>query len=845
LQSFGSIESIQPEVGVVRLVRIALLGAALLITVLAIFGIRDFSRSPYNGIEHHSFVIQGVAPDSPNRVLPLERGDRIVAVNGVRVRNLNHYNDLVGADRSLEPQDFTIARGDSVFTVSVDYTSQPEELVRRRLVFLIVGFTFIFVGFVVAVKRTDILGVLFAINCFIFSFIVTVRPITSVPLLQIGGELVYDFLFIFLPAFFFHFFLLFPGRDIERGTRRSRIIRALYIPPVVLYLCTFVLALENYAAGVGRGVINAFEALTAVYWVGYLLASLATFIRSYATASHVQRVKLTIVILGVALGILPISIGMLVKQFDPTAHLPLSSLSVLFLSFISISFAYAILKHDAFDLGIVFRGSLVYTLLVVFVVALYAVVGAIGGRLGGVIGVRPVVWSAVAIILAAVAVIPARAGVQGVVDRAFRRGRKVFKEEVIAFSRQIQYLLSLEDVSEFVTREIGGLFGAESVHLFLADGSGNYTLRETGSAEERIPLTSFPPGTDLIRLMREGRLPLMLEYFDRLWIRNNLDRISRELLSLSRAAVALPLIEQDELLGFVLLGRKRSGRPYSRSDAEVLELLGERSAVAFMNIRLCRDSIEKERLDEELQVASEIQSRLLPGAPPSLAGAAITAGLRTSREVGGDFYDFVDLGPGRIGIAVADVSGKGIPAALLMTTLQASFRNEALRSKSPGAVVSALNKSLYERSDPEKFATVFYAMYDDEAGTLQYCNAGAYPPFILSAGGRISRLHRGGTLLGVEADIRFEEGVTKLRPGDLLVIYTDGFIDQENENGEPFGEQRLVEFFRNSTQVSFDTMVAKLFATTIAFGQNNIKDDMTVVLLRRDGTKADAPHNAS
>lgn len=829
----------------IRLVRITLLGAALLITVLAFFGIRDFSRSPYNGIQHHSFVIQGIDPNGPNRALVLKPGDRIVAVGGVRARNLNHFNDLVSSDRALGPLHFTIARGDSTFSVKVENVAQPAERLARKLAFLIVGFTFILVGFFVAVKRTDILGVLFAINCFIFSFIVTERPVTSVAFLQIGGELIYDFLFIFLPAFFLHFFLLFPGRDIESGTRRSRVIRVLYIPPVLLYLCTFALALRNYAEGVGRGTINAFEALTAVYWVGYLLASLATFIRTYATAGRVQRVKLTIVIFGVALGIIPISITMLVKQFHPAAQLPLSPLSVVFLSFISISFAYSILKHGAFDLGIVFRGSLVYAILAILVVAFYAVVGVVGGRLGRLVGIHPSVWGALAIIVAALAVIPARAGVEGLVDRAFRKGRQVFKDEVIAFSRQIQYLLSLEEVAAFVTKEVQSLFGAESIHLFLAEGSGNYTLREGDLPGERMPLTSFPPGTDLIRLMREGRVPLMLEYFDRLWIRNNLDRISRELLSLSRAAVAVPLIEQDELLGFVLVGRKRSGRPYTRSDSEILELLGERSAVAFMNIRLCRDSIEKERLDEELHLASDIQSRLLPLAPPALANAAIVGGMKTSREVGGDFYDFVDLGPGRVGIAVADVSGKGIPAALLMTTIQASFRVEALRSKSPGGVLSALNRSLYERSDPEKFATVFYAVYDDECGTLHYCNAGAFPPFILSGDGRISRLHRGGTLLGVEADARFDEGITKLKAGDLLVIYTDGFIDQENENGDPFGEQRLVEFFRNSTQVSFDSLVAKLFATSIAFGQNNIKDDMTIVLLRRNETRLGASHDAS
>jgi sigma-B regulation protein RsbU (phosphoserine phosphatase) len=284
------------------------------------------------------------------------------------------------------------------------------------------------------------------------------------------------------------------------------------------------------------------------------------------------------------------------------------------------------------------------------------------------------------------------------------------------------------------------------------------------------------------------------------------------------------------------VGRKGSGKPYSRPDSEIFELLGERSAVALMNVKLCRDSIEKEKLEEELHLASEIQSRLLPASPPPLAASALWGGIRTSREVGGDFYDFLELDEGKIGIAVADVSGKGIPAALLMTTIQASLRVDGPKSDSPAAVITSLNASLYERSDAEKFATLFYAVYEDASGIIRYSNAGSYPPFIISPGGRVNRLQRGGILIGVERDSAYKEGVLKLKDGDMLVIYTDGIIDQENPGGEPFGERRLMEFFANSEQQSINALTERLFATLLAFGQNSLKDDMTVVLLRRNSS---------
>jgi sigma-B regulation protein RsbU (phosphoserine phosphatase) len=253
-----------------------------------------------------------------------------------------------------------------------------------------------------------------------------------------------------------------------------------------------------------------------------------------------------------------------------------------------------------------------------------------------------------------------------------------------------------------------------------------------------------------------------------------------------------------------------------------------------MNVKLCRDSIEKEKLEEELHLASDIQSRLLPLCPPPLAASSLLGGIRTSREVGGDFYDFLELGKGKIGIAVADVSGKGIPAALLMTTIQASLRADGPKSDSPAEVIARLNTSLYERSDVEKFATLFYAVYDDASGIIRYSNAGSYPAFVLSSNGRVNRLQRGGVLIGVERDSAYKEGVLKLKNGELLVIYTDGIIDQESPDGEPYGEQRMMEYFRNNAQQSLDGMIEKLFANLLAFGQNNLKDDMTVVLLRRN-----------
>ena len=822
---------------VVRVFRVLVVPTAALITILGVFGIEDFSKAPYSGIQHHNLVVRGIGRDSPNEGIPLRPGDKILAIDGVVPRNLNHFNFLIYSNRELRPQRYTIARADSVFKLLVRSAPQRQELIYRKLSFFLVACTFILVGLIVVLKRPDIFAALFMVNCFLFSFIITERPVTSVQFLHIAGELVYDCFFIFLPAVFLHFFILFPGTEIKRGTKRSMALRVLYFPPAVLFVSTFLMALYKYTRGIHAGTAPFFNAVTAIYWFLYMLASVIVFVRTYRVSGRVQKIKFRLVIIGLALGIFPISAVMLIKEFRPALDIPYQHVSAVFLAFISISFAYAILKHDAFDLGLVFRKSLVFFVASGLLVAIYYVIfEMLFDRFGAVMGLERSYVAVIAIMLLGITFVPARTVVQRVVDRAFYHSRTVFREEFIDFSRRIHLLLSPDEISRFITTEIHDIFDAEQAHIFLRDQSGYFKLQMSCPEEVRLPLTSFPPNTALMRLMKDKGLPLMMEYFDTIWIKHNLDRISRELLSISAAAVVVPLVDQHELLGFILVGRKVSRGPYTKQESELFELVGERSASSIRNIELYRDSIEKEKLQEELQLAKSIQERLLPASPPHLEDIEIAGRTKPSKEVGGDFYDFVDLADGTIGIAVADVSGKGIPAALLMTTLHAMFRAEAVRGRSSDEILASLSSSLYERSDTTKFATFFYALYDNRGGILRYSNGGSYPPFLIEPSGSFTRLQRGGMLIGLEEHPHYSEGVVKLPPGALVAIYTDGVIDQENEKGENFSEKRLVEFLRNNLHLPLENVIDKLFDTVIAFGANNLKDDMTIVLLRNSNS---------
>ena len=730
-------------------------------------------------------------------------------------------------------------RGDAVFVVSVVGALPDFERVSQKRAFFLLGLIFVVTGLIVVARRPDVLGILFLVNCSLFAFIMTSRPSTGIPFLHITGELVWDFCLIFLPATFLHFFLRFPGNEIRRGTRRSTAVHLLYLLPALLFVSTFVAALYRYTVGMHAGSGEWLIAVTAIYWPAYMLLSLAAFIRTWRSSPPGQRLKFRIAFAGLVAGIAPFIVVMLLRQFAPEIAIPKAYLSVLFFSFVGVSFAYAILKHDAFNMTRFFRRSLSVLILAGLLVTAWLLFLNTLQNWFVRLGAGRTVIAVAGVLLLSAAVVPARRVVQRFVDRALFRGRKIFRAEVLEFSRRIQGMMSVGEIGSFVTGEMHGLFSPVSVHLYLRDGTGNFRHESSEPSSVRPPLTILPPETAIVRMAVDSGEPIMVEYFDHLWLKARLDGASSELLSISEASVVLPLRERGELLGFLLLGRKENGAPYTGEEGEVLELVAERSAAALRSVRLYGDSLEKERLQEELQLARDIQERLLPVGPPRIRSAELRAGLRTSKEMGGDFYDWLEIAPGRVGIAVADVSGKGIPATILMTTLQASFRAEALRGESPSRVLSAINASLYRRSDPGKFATFFYGVYDEERGTLHYSNGGSFPPLVVGADGRVDRLRRGGLLIGVDEESAWREGVVKLRPGDLLAVYTDGFIDQENERGEFFGEQRLIQYFRDNAHLSIDDLMDKLFATLLAFGHGSVKDDMTVILLRRNAHARD------
>jgi sigma-B regulation protein RsbU (phosphoserine phosphatase) len=237
-------------------------------------------------------------------------------------------------------------------------------------------------------------------------------------------------------------------------------------------------------------------------------------------------------------------------------------------------------------------------------------------------------------------------------------------------------------------------------------------------------------------------------------------------------------------------------------------------------------------MERELEVARRIQQMLLPKSFPRIRGLESQALNRPSEQVGGDYYDVLHLSENRVGITIADVSGKGVPAALLMASLQSSLRAEAGPDRTPSEVIRKLNKAVCEQTSGETFVTIFYGLLDLEHRSLHYCNAGQTPPFIVSKNGRVRRLDITHLVIGVDKEAFYEDTTLDLEEGDLLFLYTDGITEEPGSDDDIYGEDRLVRHLLDSYDVSLAEVLEIVHGDVVRYGGGKPHDDLTALALK-------------
>jgi phosphoserine phosphatase RsbU/P len=299
------------------------------------------------------------------------------------------------------------------------------------------------------------------------------------------------------------------------------------------------------------------------------------------------------------------------------------------------------------------------------------------------------------------------------------------------------------------------------------------------------------------------------------------------------AEVVVPFQLQGKTDGLLILGERVSRARYTDSEISFISSLCNLAAMAIDNARLFQESLAKQRLEEELSLAHAIQEKLLPRVMPLFAGCAVGTFHIPTKQVGGDYFDVIKLSEEKLCVAIADVSGKGFPAALLMANLQSAFRALMATDLSLDQIAEQLNSIVFENTDFDRFITFFAAVYDRSQKGLSYINAGHNYPFLMKSDGRAVRLDLGGLMLGVLPSVKYQVGFERIDPGDFLYMFTDGVNEALNESGEQFTEERIGDLLRLNAGLGADETLEVIRTEVASFvGGAPQSDDITQVCVK-------------
>jgi len=396
------------------------------------------------------------------------------------------------------------------------------------------------------------------------------------------------------------------------------------------------------------------------------------------------------------------------------------------------------------------------------------------------------------------------------------------------FSKVVETLAVDQSLEETLDTILGLAFEAiapERAYLLLRDEHGQLQLQAHRTTQQTAHLEVTLPWSIHAHVLQDGKPILVSQalqggpyYTD----------------TPSASLIAAPLLAGGEVLGLLYMDNPFTPTHFDQNHLDLLTTIARVAAIKIENTRLLEARLEKRRFEEELQVASEIQLSLHPSRPPQLAGWDIAGLSFPCREIGGDYYDFIPRGNGKLILAVGDVAGKGMGAALMMSSVHAALRAQAQTARTLADIVAAVNDYLVENSPENKFLTLFCAELDPVTGILHYTSAGHDPALLVHADGTYTELPAQGIPMGITPNVSPAIHQVCLTPGDILAIYTDGLTESMNEEGDILGLERLVQTIVKNRGLSASRLRDRVEEAVSRFvGRAPAADDLTLVLLRR------------
>src|SRR5271166_3677809 len=734
-------------------------------------------------------IVEDVVEGSPAERAGLRTGDHIIGVNGRPLEADIGSDEAYLRGRPGDPVEITVERPGEpdplmlhgVFRAAAQSRTQ-EGLARSSAVQVIGLFPvpFLLVAFAVLLLRLEepnawLLALLFCAFIGAPSF---TNPAALSPPLRAFALAFRDVSSGMLCPLFYLFFAVFP-----RQSPLDLRFPWLKWAGLLWGICTVLPGLGTGDPGLPQlvthllGSRNADVINSSVKYAFLALGMISLAQNSFTTAVPPEaRRKSRVILWGTAAGVLPVVLGRAAVDFagyHPTFWLDTALVLVVFLY--PLSFAYAVVKHHVMELPMLLRRSARYVLVqrgfvvVMFMVAACAIAlfthvfsrfvradANIGMTLSAVFGII-LVWSSAPLV---------KRGTERI-DRAFFRSAYDAHLILEQLAEKIRTVTDRHELATLLQLQIAGALHPKSLACYLEAGDGNLVAegglaaREINTVSVALPRPMFPFRLGAVFVPRDletvpAMLPLLQEVAQRgkAWDVPQDNGPAGDLGPLAPECMVPILGRENNLIGLLVLGQRRSEEPYSGEDKGLLDAVASQAGIALENMRLAGKMAERMEADrrsaQEMEFARQVQARLFPQKLPAMKTLEYTGGCIQARKVGGDYYDFLELRPGRLALVMADIAGKGVSGALLMANLQANLRSQyAIAVDDLPRLLASVNRLFYENSSDSSYATLFFADYDDSSRRLRYVNCGHLPALLLRADGQMERLTSTTTVVGL------------------------------------------------------------------------------------------------
>ena len=755
----------------------------------------------------------------------IENRDILLGINGVEVNSVKDAMNTLNEYGNGDIVTYTIYRNGEVLKFDVEVYKYFNVL---GVIFSLLGVSFLVVGFLVGYSKPKEITsqIFFFLSCCAamgFSFIPNVNLFwTNQWFLIINNQIG---IIMFFPLFI-HFFLTYPIKFDSKY--RKFIISFIYLFVLVLAILTLFFLTEKN---------NIFVYILNFSLLIYFLFGFTFFLLSYRKLTILKEEQLKKPLKIILRGFLIGALGFLYLAFAPNI-LPMSifiSSSIALLPTalvlaIPISFGYSIFRYKILDTEFIVKRSIVFGIITGFVVVLYLfLVFVIEKVLSQYLTENKQLVTISLIVIVTFTFDFVNKRVKNFVEKQFYRERYNYRKSLLQFSEELPYLNNIDDIINKIGSAVKDTIRVKNLNIWIKDHKQNLLNTEhRNNGHGNIYDESF------YYLFKNDYEPKFL--YDINLKNEEVPEKYIQLFKDNKIILSVPIVLKGELKGSLNFGEKMSDKSYSDEDIDLLQSLSSQCAIALENSRLQQEEIYKQEIDEELEIAYNIQSALLPDKDNIISGLDISASSKPAKIIGGDYYDLIKVSDTKLLVVVADVSGKGIPAALYMSKVQAMIQFAANIFKSPKDILIEVNRQLKDSLEKKSFVTILMALYDIEKNTVTISRAG-HNPVLYHKSGETKSLPGKGLGVGVGSFEQFEssleEVVLPLEMGDIYVFYSDGLTEAMNKAKEMYGLDRISKIMQRNIDKSSEDMKTDILGSIDKFREDAIQhDDETIVVIK-------------